>query len=585
LAGFDSATGAPSTTGVLVFLENRTAHYGFLIILGLALFFYRLGEPSLWDIDEGNNAEAAREMLVSGDWIVPTFNYALRTDKPALLYWLQNVSYRLVGTNELGARLPAATAALLVLLVTYEIGRRLYNSRTGLLAAMILASTVNFCGAARFANPDTLLVLCTTGALFAFWCGQGWQTPWSYVPMGACLGFAILAKGPVGVLLPLSVIGVFLLLGRDWRLILDVRWLPAAVACLGVAAPWYVLVGTQTKFQFLKSFWLTHNVGRFQTTMEGHYGPPYYYLVCLLIGFAPWCIFLGGVCWRALRSINEHRQAGRFLWCWIAVYFLFFSVSATKLPNYILPLYPAVALVTARELERWRSGDLVWPVWHTRISLAGLIIVALVTGAGLLILGGVVPGMVDPAIAVPGLGRGIWFALVPLAAVIGLHYTHQKQRTATLAILAAAAILFIGSLATWASAVVDRQKAAKQLAQACIQDSGNQEIRLGCLRCFEPSMVFYARREVAVYNTDAEALDLLRYPIPVYLFVRDSDWKLLRPRASPEVRTIARHWDLYQKCDVLVVTNSNKTPPGNAEVVRTDRGKASAQEVTQPSDP
>src|SRR5262249_49358747 len=143
----------------------------FLFVVGCALFFINLGRPALWDIDEGNNAEAAREMLESRNWIVPTFNFQLRTDKPVLLYWLQAVGYKFLGVNELSARLPSAVAAMLAVLLTYEMARFFFQATTGLLAGLILASTTMFCAAAHFANPDALLNALTVATLFAFGIG------------------------------------------------------------------------------------------------------------------------------------------------------------------------------------------------------------------------------------------------------------------------------------------------------------------------------------------------------------------------------------------------------------------------------
>ena len=150
-------------------LCGRAGHYLLLATAWACLCLVNLGTPSLWDIDEGNNAEAAREMLDCGNWVVPTFNYQLRVDKPALLYWLQIGAFRLFGINEFAARLPSALAALAAVLMTYELGRQMFGAATGLLAGLVLASTGLFCAAAHFANPDALLNACTLLTLFFFW--------------------------------------------------------------------------------------------------------------------------------------------------------------------------------------------------------------------------------------------------------------------------------------------------------------------------------------------------------------------------------------------------------------------------------
>src|SRR5438094_5470040 len=122
-------------------LDNRAGHYLLLLLTGASLFLINLGGPTLWDLDEGRNATAAYEMMEAHNWIVPTFNGELRVDKPALLYWLQILAYRLFGINEFAARLPSALAALLTLLVCYELARGMFNAQAGLLAGLIAATS------------------------------------------------------------------------------------------------------------------------------------------------------------------------------------------------------------------------------------------------------------------------------------------------------------------------------------------------------------------------------------------------------------------------------------------------------------
>src|SRR5947209_334942 len=179
--------------------NHRAGHYALLAVVAAGLFLPNLGGPSLWDIDEGNNAEAAREMMESGNWVVPTFNYQLRVDKPALLYWLQIGAYRLFGVNEFAARFPSALAAIATVLLTYELGRRLFDPATGLLGGLVLASTLLFCASAHFANPDALLNACTVLTFLIFWHGFSRNGRWWFVAAGASSGLAVLAKGPVGL--------------------------------------------------------------------------------------------------------------------------------------------------------------------------------------------------------------------------------------------------------------------------------------------------------------------------------------------------------------------------------------------------
>ena len=399
--------------------NTRLGHYVVLLSVASCLTFVNLGAPSLWDVDEGHNAQAAREMLESGSWIVPTFNFHLRVDKPALLYWCQIAAYRAFGINEFAARLPSALAAVLATLTVYELGRSLYGPLTGLLAGLILTSTVMFCASAHFANPDALLNLFIILTLSCFWYGYSRSDPRWLLTAGAAAGLAVLAKGPVGLALPGGVILAFLSLNGRWRILWN-RYLGwGSLVFLIVVVPWYLWVGIATHMDFWRGFSLTHNVGRFQATMEGHRGSIFYYPIWLLVGFTPWCVFLGPAIWNAARewrypvSTNSSLPASsgaalpaRLLCCWIAVYVLFFSASATKLPNYILPVYAPLALLTARVLERWRLGALSWRPWVFAVSFACLLLVGVGVSAGLLVAGGTIDVGIPRERILPGLGKG-----------------------------------------------------------------------------------------------------------------------------------------------------------------------------------
>jgi 4-amino-4-deoxy-L-arabinose transferase-like glycosyltransferase len=550
-------------------LQSRAAHYVLLLVVATGLCFVRLGAPSLWDVDEGHNAEAAREMFESGNWIVPTFNFQLRTDKPALLYWLQMAAYRLCGINEFAARLPSALAALMTVLLTYELGRRLFNAATGLIAGSVLASTVLFCAAAHFANPDALLLAFTTLSLLLFWDSYARGKSSWFVPAGISAGLAMLAKGPVGLVLPLTVAGVFLLWSRQLRRFWDRRLPLGILAFLAVMLPWYVWVGAETKLVFLREFFFTHNTGRFRATLEGHGGPVYYYLVCLALGFAPWSVFLGPVVWSALgrRARADGRgeepslpSAYRFLWCWIAVYVVFFSLSATKLPNYILPIYPPVAILTGRFLDRWRRGADLVPSWLWHAALGCLVLVGLGSALGLSLAAGLVEVPWLRGRKLPGLEAWALIGVIPVLGAVGAWWCARRQRRLGLIVsVGLAAVGFVGGLAA-GSRQVDAAKAVRPLAQAIRAHQTEREIRIGCYQYYQPSLVFYCRREVYRFQEEREALEFLHYPIPVYLLVPEAVWPGLAAKAGNHCQVVGRHYDLYRGCTVVVVTNQGATP-------------------------
>ncbi len=377
-------------------LNHRAGHYLLLTLTWAALSLVNLGGPSLWDIDEGLNAEAARVMHVSGNWVVPHFNGELRSAKPALLYWLQASAYQCFGVNEMSARLPSAFAALLTILLAYELARMMFSASVGLLCGLILGTSLLFCGSAHFANPDALLHLCTVLTLYLYWRdfesgSQRWLM-WT----GISSGLGMLAKGPVGLVLPSAVITLHLWWSGQFR-----RWFhPMLFAGIGlfilVAVPWYAWVGAETKGQFLSEFFLKQNFGRFNAPMENHRGPFFYYLIVLCVGFTPWSIFFLPSGWHAWRQRNQSENLEkktidpryRFLFCWMGVYLVFFTLAARKLPDYVLPMYVPLAIVIAHFLDRWRKGEAQPPAWMVKSSLGSLAFVGVIVTLGMLIGGG-----------------------------------------------------------------------------------------------------------------------------------------------------------------------------------------------------
>lgn len=549
---------------------GRAAHYALLAAVAACLYLPALGAPSLWDIDEGHNAECAREMLESGNWTVPTFNYQLRVDKPALLYWLQIAAYQLWGVGELAARLPSALAALLTVLLTYELGRRMFDATAGLLAGLVLASTGLFAFSAHFANPDALLNACTVLTFYLFW--RSFERVDGHWPvlLGASTGLGFLAKGPVALVLPTAVVGLYLLWTRQVRKAFGIHFFAAGMVFCLVALPWFALVGVDTKGEFLSGFFLKHNRDRFLASMEGHDGPIFYHVISLVLGFLPWSAFLGSALWyavqewraghpsltlRASKLVDERtRRALQFLACWFAVYFVFFSISATKLPSYILPLYPAVALIVGRFLSRWLAGTLAPKPWVSLCSLAAWMLFGLGAIVGILAAGGALGTWVRHPLS--GLERFAWIGnVLLLGAGLAYFFLRRQDRLRALTTFGATAVAFVALLGALGTQAVDAHKAPRELAELAQARRGDRDIAVGCYGWYQPSLVFYCQREVQRCSAEKEAVQLLESPLPVYLFVPAAAWNDLAGKVSVPCRLLGARYDLYRNLDVVVVTN------------------------------
>jgi 4-amino-4-deoxy-L-arabinose transferase-like glycosyltransferase len=581
-------------------LNHRAGHYFLLLAAWAVLNLPNLGAPSLWDIDEGHNAEAAREMLDSGNWLVPTFNFQLRDHKPPLLYWLQIPAYQRFGVNEFAARLPSALSALMAVLLTYELGRVMFGPSAGLLAGLILASAAMFCAAAHFANPDSLLDALTVATFYAFWRSMPRFADASrlngkwIILASVCMALAVLAKGPVGLVLPAAVIALYLVCSRQLGLLLDFRLGWAVTAFILLAVPWYVLVSAETKGEFTRGFFLTHNFGRFLSPMENHRGPIYYYILILLFGFVPWSPFLIAALFCGLRRTLTGRQGDKetgrqrdrettrqegyafspclpvsrspsleesplpayFLASWIVVYLVFFSLSGTKLPNYILPIYPAAAILTARFLDEWRRGMTKVPNWIVYAGLAGIGFIGLAAGVGILFAGGVFDGPFLRGRRMPGLE--VWAAsgFIPIGgAVLAAWLMRLGRRSDVILSLTAMSVLFVGLLAAGGTMRADAFKAPRSLVMEAGARQTDRDIRIACYRFYQPSLVFYCRREVRVLENEEQVLEFLQTPLPIFLFVSAQEWSSLEARVPGHFRRLAKHGDLYKGIEVVVITN------------------------------
>jgi 4-amino-4-deoxy-L-arabinose transferase-like glycosyltransferase len=320
-----------------------------IVVLGAlcyVFFFHDLGSIGLIGPDEPRYAAIAREMLMNGDYITPRLYGMPWFEKPPLMYWFAALAYKLFGINEFAARFPSALGATISVFAVYWCGRKLWDRSVGFLAALILASSVGFFAFARAASMDMPLTVCLTLAMVFFLFAFNDQTPrrkfWLY-GFYAVLGLGVLAKGPVAVLLPaLSLCGFNLLRGKweDWRTWnIKLLWITAAIA-----APWYLLCTFFNGWPFIQEFFINQNFERFTSTMHGHDRPIYFFFPVLLLLTFPWTFLLISA---MRRRLGKNEQL--LVW-WAIVPFVFFSLSGSKLPGYILPMAPPLAFLCAKEL-------------------------------------------------------------------------------------------------------------------------------------------------------------------------------------------------------------------------------------------
>lgn len=336
-------------------LRSRTTDWVLLIAVAAFFFLWKLSAFGLIGADEPRYAQVAREMLSRHDWITPTLGGAPWLEKPPLYYWQAILAYKLFGVSDWAARLPSVFDAFLLVLAVYSFFRRI-RPQIALDSALVIASTAGVTGFARAASTDMPLAATFTIAML------GWYM-WferhdkKYLLMSyAFLALATLAKGPVAPFLAIAIIAIFAAAKKEVASLDITAWIPGILLFFAIVLPWYVMVQLRNP-QFFHDFIVEHNLARFGTNLYHHPEPIWYYLPVSLIGWVPWSAFVvAGIAWyvRRRRKPNADTLLS-FLLIWIVVVIVFFSISRSKLPGYILPAIPAGAILAAEFIDKLRQ--------------------------------------------------------------------------------------------------------------------------------------------------------------------------------------------------------------------------------------
>jgi 4-amino-4-deoxy-L-arabinose transferase-like glycosyltransferase len=599
-----------------MFRSPLVRHISLLCAVSGLVFFFNLGTARLWDRDEPRNAGCAAEMLSRNDWVVPVFNGQLRSQKPALLYWLIMSTYGVFGVNEWAARLPSALMGMGTVLLTYAMGRRLFSPTAAFWGAVALATSLFFDVAARAATPDATLIFFCTLAIALFVLGvfpnqaaseappssdgaANIRSPFSRVlkwqvalTLYAALGLAVLTKGPVGLVLPVAVLGMFLLLVRrvepargTWigailRVIspanfvgacLQLRPITALLVVALVALPWYAWVGLRTNGAWLEGFLWHDNVRRALETLEDHRGSILFYPAAILAGCFPWSVFALPVILEtvaSLRRADSHKPAILICVSWIGVYVGLFSLAQTKLPSYVTPCYPAIALLIGMLIERWMRGELRIAGWWPHVSLLALSSVSCACLAAL---------MLAAHYFLPGeewLGA---VALFPLAGgIAALWFTWKgSPQKAVLAVAASAVALH---MAFFGGALVrlDQRQQCQMLFRE-IARRGDQPV-IAAYGCLESSWVYYSGQPIREFQLGGAAVPVVlpdgtREPgarparsiaefalqREAFIITTGEHWPALRPLLPPEMQVLAEA-PYFLEQEKLLLVGWNVTP-------------------------
>jgi 4-amino-4-deoxy-L-arabinose transferase-like glycosyltransferase len=355
-----------------------------LFALGAGLLLFRLGGVPLLGPDEPRYVRVAVEMHRSGDWVTPRLQGEAWLEKPALYYWLAAAAFRVFGETEFAARVPAVASGLLLIGTTALVGARLYGAVAGLSAGFILATSLLPFAYGRAATMDMLLAAPISAALGLFALRLFGIAGRLAVPAAwAFLAVACLAKGPLGLLLPGLVVVGYAAATRSLAALRLFLSLAGIVLFALIATPWYAAILAAEGRHFVDVFLLNHNLERFTSTIHNHPGPFVYYLPVLVLGLFPW----SGLVLSALGAVRPGRsRVDLFVLLWLGLPLLFFSLAGSKLPGYVLPCLPPLALLMGRAAHALASGaTLPFGTGRRAVALVGLVLGALIATAPLVL--------------------------------------------------------------------------------------------------------------------------------------------------------------------------------------------------------
>ena len=479
--------------------ETDTVHHYLPWLLGLvcvAVLFANLGGADFFEPDEGRNAEKAREILLLNDWVTPHENFLPVLDKPVFFYWLVAFSYKIFGVAEWSARLPSAVFALGCLFLVYHFARRWWGSWAAMWSVLILLTSVEFFLLARIVRSDMVLTFCATLALCSFYSAIHTESETAKklhcLLMYGALGAGTLVKGLIGLVIPGMVFFVYLLLtDHSWSILRRLHLLHGALLFLLIVIPWYLWVDARNPGYLRYFFWDEHFT-RYLTDEFNRDESWFYFFIVAAVGFLPWTFFLPFVArdlWRRRDDKNV------FLVLWLVLPFLFFSFSSSKLPQYLLPIYPAMALLSGQTISNLfnqresRERRLVYLPW---IFTAGFLVYLFIGGLWQHVLPLPIRTSISDNLIFVGLSATVISLVLGGFARADLRGHGRSQLAAYICTCAGIVLFFllVGRLMVTASA----NRSAKALAQSALPFI-RHDSQIFIYDTYITGLIFYLRLE------------------------------------------------------------------------------------------
>ncbi len=470
-------------------------HAGWLVMLVILVWFGNLEYRTLIRPDEGRYAEIPREMVVSGDWTTPRLNDLKYFEKPPLQYWATASAYTIFGEHQWTSRLWTALTGFAGIVLVWFAGMRLFGRETGWYASLLLGSSLLYVMMGHANTLDMGVTFFITLGIVGLLLGQtathardqrnAMWLAW------AGMGLAVLSKGLMGIILPGTAVLLYAALHRDLGVLKRMHWLSGLLIFFAITAPWFYQV-MQANPEFFQRFFIYEHYTRFTTKDLGRYQPWYYFVPILLGGLLPWTLLMFNSLlhgWHIQSNYSPYGKSfhpARFLLIWAVFIYVFFSISGSKLPSYLLPMCPALALLMGKRLAEMRAKTLFW-------LLLPLIPLPVVWMALAMNLGDYADTILQKTLYphyIPWLVTG---AGALLAGLLGACVLLARERKAEAVMLLALAALLGGQISLTGYESVAQERSGKHIANA-IRQHVTPTIPFYSVMTYEQTLPFYLER-------------------------------------------------------------------------------------------
>ncbi|HEY9044837.1 MAG TPA: glycosyltransferase family 39 protein [Ohtaekwangia sp.] len=505
-----------------------------LLILASVIYTANIWGTSVYILDEAKNAGCAMEMYQRGDWVVPTFNDALRTDKPPLHYYFMRAGYSILGVTPFGARIFSTVMGILTVLVVFLYCRRLLNEDAAFYTGMILVASLQLGVQFHLAVPDPYLIFFLTLGWLSFIYAYVEKKPLHYYIFYVAIACAALAKGPVAVVFSGLLVLIFLFVQRDlkWKSLMRMRVLQGAALFCVIVLPWYIAVGIATDGAWLEQFFFKHNVGRFTSSMEGHGGFPLASVVIVFAALMPFSFFVP----QAMKMIWKDQKKDAFLqfsFIAMSIVIVFFAFSRTILPSYPEPAVPFFATLLGYFFQQVQKREKVGKM-KLRINGVVYFVIALLIPFAVWFALREENNLKDLA------SLAVYFVLLPLGAGTALVYLWKKDLDTALYIYTLTAVIFLMLFFYAAFPEVDARNPVSQSIDYMHHHSAKPVV---AYRDFNPAYIFSFQKPVKKFENTEELASFADSHEHFYIVTQE--------RYLPELYALSQFNIVYQGKDLF----------------------------------